>query len=425
MLPARADGGAWPTVARARRHRPGGGARAAADGGGLSACTAGRRAPRRSCPSSTWRRRTCRRATRGRRPIGSPSASPRAAPSSAALEPLGGGGELMRAAAPGARRPTGGRSAWWSRATCSRASSPSARAHDARLRGLHAAARAEAAADRRVPVVLPDAHADDHGGRDVDRACTSPSGSPGPCRCCRRPRARSAPVTSITGSSRRRADEFGSLVEAFNSMAGELAASRQQLEQSTHDLQRKHLEVEGRRRYIETMLERIATGVISVDAAGLVTTDQPSAARLLGLDPTRPAARRTTCSARAISHRSSTLLHKVLRGRAEPPAQEIALDARRIARSTWPRWPAPCTASRRRDGGRRARVRRRDAADPVAEGRGLARGGAAAGARDQEPADADPAVGRAPAPALRPAPPADAGAGGRVHAARSWPRSSR
>src|SRR4029453_5877733 len=80
------------------------------------------------------------------------------------------------------------------------------------------------------------------------------------------------------------ADEFGSLVDAFNSMAGELAASRQKLEQSTHDLQRKPLEVEGRRRYIETVLERIATGVISVDAAGLVTTINASAARLLELE---------------------------------------------------------------------------------------------------------------------------------------------
>ena len=54
-------------------------------------------------------------------------------------------------------------------------------------------------------------------------------------------------------------DEFGSLVEAFNAMAGELATSRRQVERSTIELERKHLEVEGRRRYIETILERIAT----------------------------------------------------------------------------------------------------------------------------------------------------------------------
>ena len=79
-------------------------------------------------------------------------------------------------------------------------------------------------------------------------------------------------------------DEFGSLVEAFNAMAGELSHSRQDLERSTRDLQRQHQEVEARRRYIETMLERITTGVVSVDAGGRVTTINSAAARLLGLD---------------------------------------------------------------------------------------------------------------------------------------------
>ena len=60
-------------------------------------------------------------------------------------------------------------------------------------------------------------------------------------------------------------DEFGSLVEAFNTMAGELAASQQKLERSRLDLEQKNVEVEERRRYIETILERIATGVVSID----------------------------------------------------------------------------------------------------------------------------------------------------------------
>jgi two-component system nitrogen regulation sensor histidine kinase NtrY len=79
-------------------------------------------------------------------------------------------------------------------------------------------------------------------------------------------------------------DEFGSLIEAFNSMAGELAASRRRLERSAVDLERKHLDVEGRRRYVETILDRIATGVISVDAAGRIRTANSAAARLLGVD---------------------------------------------------------------------------------------------------------------------------------------------
>jgi two-component system nitrogen regulation sensor histidine kinase NtrY len=121
------------------------------------------------------------------------------------------------------------------------------------------------------------------------------------------------------------ADEFGSLVEAFNNMAGELAASRQKLEQSTYDLQRKHLEVEGRRRYIETVLERIATGVISVDAAGLVTTVNASAARLLDLDADAAGRSADEVLARRDLTQLLDLLEKILRGGGEPPAQEIAL----------------------------------------------------------------------------------------------------
>src|SRR4029078_5578414 len=79
-------------------------------------------------------------------------------------------------------------------------------------------------------------------------------------------------------------DEFGSLVEAFNSMASEVERSRRRLERSTIELERKHVEVEGRRRYIETILERIATGVVSIDGSGNVSTVNRAAMRLLGLD---------------------------------------------------------------------------------------------------------------------------------------------
>jgi two-component system nitrogen regulation sensor histidine kinase NtrY len=80
-------------------------------------------------------------------------------------------------------------------------------------------------------------------------------------------------------------DEFGSLIEAFNKMAGDLATSRRRLERSGVDLERKHQVVEGRRRYVETILQRIAAGVISVDTAGRIGTVNAAAARLLALDP--------------------------------------------------------------------------------------------------------------------------------------------
>lgn len=78
-------------------------------------------------------------------------------------------------------------------------------------------------------------------------------------------------------------DEFGALVEAFNAMAGDLATSRRKLERSTFEIERKHLEVEKRRRYVETILERIATGVVSVDTSGAIATINTAASRLLSL----------------------------------------------------------------------------------------------------------------------------------------------
>jgi two-component system nitrogen regulation sensor histidine kinase NtrY len=79
-------------------------------------------------------------------------------------------------------------------------------------------------------------------------------------------------------------DEFGSLIDAFNRMAGDLAASRRRLERSAIELEKKHEDVEARRRYVETVLERIATGVISIDLAGRIRTWNSAATRLLGID---------------------------------------------------------------------------------------------------------------------------------------------
>ena len=119
------------------------------------------------------------------------------------------------------------------------------------------------------------------------------------------------------------------------------------------------------------------------------------------LEPARSSAsRRAPCSTAPTCSRSARCWRRAARGETEPAAQEIALarDGQELHLA------AVATRARRRErraGGRRARARRRDAAHPRAEGGGVARGGAAAGARDQESADADSAVGRAAAPALR------------------------
>ena len=120
-------------------------------------------------------------------------------------------------------------------------------------------------------------------------------------------------------------DEFGVLTEAFNAMAGELARTRRHVDQSTEELERRHLEVEGRRRYVETILERIATGVVSFDAAGLVTTINGSATRLLSLNPDV-----VGLPVRAVFGREDLLpLARLVAGsgrvKSEPASQEVAL----------------------------------------------------------------------------------------------------
>jgi two-component system nitrogen regulation sensor histidine kinase NtrY len=120
-------------------------------------------------------------------------------------------------------------------------------------------------------------------------------------------------------------DEFGALVEAFNAMASELAASRRKVDRGTIQLERKHVEVEGRRRYIETILERITTGVVSVDAAGAITTINSAASRLLGLDRSIVGQPALPVFDRADLQPLGVLLAGVGHGRAEPTAHEIAM----------------------------------------------------------------------------------------------------
>ncbi len=120
-------------------------------------------------------------------------------------------------------------------------------------------------------------------------------------------------------------DEFGALVDAFNAMSGELATSRRKIDRSTIDLERKHLDVEQRRRYIETILERITTGVVSVDAGGAVTTINSAAARLLSLNRTVVGQPALAVFDRPDLQPLAALLAGAGRAVTDPSAQEIAV----------------------------------------------------------------------------------------------------
>ena len=120
-------------------------------------------------------------------------------------------------------------------------------------------------------------------------------------------------------------DEFGSMIEAFNSMAAELASSRRRLERTTLDLDRKHQEGEGRRRYIETILERVATGVVSIDPMGRINTLNSAAARLLDVDSSVVGRSAVDVFSRADLQPINAVLDHAARTRTDSFAQEVAL----------------------------------------------------------------------------------------------------
>jgi two-component system, NtrC family, nitrogen regulation sensor histidine kinase NtrY len=120
-------------------------------------------------------------------------------------------------------------------------------------------------------------------------------------------------------------DEFGSLVDAFNTMAGELAASQRRLERSRLDLERKNLQLDERRRYIETVLERIATGVISVGADARIETINTAARRLLELDDDVVGRAVSDVFGREHLRPLESLLERMQTVTSEAAAQEIAV----------------------------------------------------------------------------------------------------
>ena len=65
-------------------------------------------------------------------------------------------------------------------------------------------------------------------------------------------------------------DEIGTLVESFNQM--------------TRDLKQSNLELEQRKRFVETLLANITAGVIAVDPTGRITTWNKTAEEMLGVE---------------------------------------------------------------------------------------------------------------------------------------------
>ena len=76
--------------------------------------------------------------------------------------------------------------------------------------------------------------------------------------------------------------EMGDLVRSFNHMAADLEASRQLAESSSAQLTAANLAIEERRRELETIVETIPSGVVTLDGAGFVLQSNRAFAVLMG-----------------------------------------------------------------------------------------------------------------------------------------------
>jgi two-component system nitrogen regulation sensor histidine kinase NtrY len=104
-------------------------------------------------------------------------------------------------------------------------------------------------------------------------------------------------------------DELALLAHSFNQMTAQLTENRRRLETNAAELQDKNLALEERRNYIETVLESLSTGVISLDEDNRVTTINAAASGMLRLDD-RPSGDLTLAAITGAE--GEGILHRVL-----------------------------------------------------------------------------------------------------------------
>lgn len=80
-------------------------------------------------------------------------------------------------------------------------------------------------------------------------------------------------------------DEIKILVDSFNQMTTDLRHNKVELEKVNLNLKVANLELEQRTNYIETVLQNIATGVVSIDQKGRISTLNTAAINMLKLNP--------------------------------------------------------------------------------------------------------------------------------------------
>ena len=107
-------------------------------------------------------------------------------------------------------------------------------------------------------------------------------------------------------------DELETLVRSFNRMTEQLGDSRRQIDIFTQNLQQAVQELERRRTLMETILENIPTGVISVDETETIRRVNPAAVRMFG-ESARQAMNFTQLLGEEAAHAVHILMRRSLR----------------------------------------------------------------------------------------------------------------
>ncbi|HEV2765723.1 MAG TPA: HAMP domain-containing protein, partial [Pyrinomonadaceae bacterium] len=130
-------------------------------------------------------------------------------------------------------------------------------------------------------------------------------------------------------------DELALLAASFNEMTAQLEENRRRIEKGAEELREKNLALAERRDYIETILESLSAGVVSLDAHDRVTTINAAALSMLRLKDAPPA---------------GTPLADILGGDDRPVVERVLRRARlrgsaseqvELARGASPEWEAP------------------------------------------------------------------------------------
>jgi two-component system nitrogen regulation sensor histidine kinase NtrY len=79
-------------------------------------------------------------------------------------------------------------------------------------------------------------------------------------------------------------DEINILVNSFNQMTDDLKSGKIELEKANLNLKETNIELDQRRAHMETVLENIATGVVSIGLDGKINTINKAGASMLDLD---------------------------------------------------------------------------------------------------------------------------------------------